>query len=175
MNTEQNPASPAVPDEVALALHAMNDALCDFSNRWKSDGDYLRCVKCRRPIIASAAAQAFQHAADCPSRLLTETHPWLKLLELLRPLWSQLSAAPQAPAPEPSDAMDAHAANSLAWAVSRWKDEVSLRPLVNVHRRTLDDTWRQVIRHFGGDPAKLLGPNHDTLLMQEQEARAWKP
>jgi len=55
-------------------------------------------------------------------------------------------------------------ANGLAWAVSRWQAEVSLRPLVNVHRRALDDTWRQVIRYFGGDPAKLLGPSHDALV-----------
>jgi hypothetical protein len=62
------------------------------------------------------------------------------------------------------DALASFNANSVAWAVSRWQAEVSQRPLVNVHRRTLDDTWRQVIRHFGGDPDKLIGPNHDTLL-----------
>jgi hypothetical protein len=39
-----------------------------------------------------------------------------------------------------------------------------------VHRRTLDDTWRQVIRHFGGDPDKLIGPNHDTLLANHSGA-----
>lgn len=71
-----------------------------------------------------------------------------------------------------SDAMDAHQANGLAWAVSRWQAEVSQRPLVNVHRRTLDDTWRQVIRYFGGDPAKLLGPDHDTLLMRSRQTPA---
>jgi hypothetical protein len=59
--------------------------------------------------------------------------------------------------------------------VGRWNDEVKNRPLVNIHRRTLDDTWRQVIRHFGGDAELLLGPNHDTLHMQAQEDRAWKP
>jgi hypothetical protein len=62
-----------------------------------------------------------------------------------------------------ADAMDAHQANGLAWAVSRWQTEVSQRPLVNVHRRTLDDTWRQVVRYFGGDPDNLLGPAHDAL------------
>lgn len=60
-------------------------------------------------------------------------------------------------------------ANGLAWAVSRWKDEVSKRPLVNVHRRTLDDTWRQVVCYFGGDPTKLLGPSHDNLLIAERK------
>lgn len=70
---------------------------------------------------------------------------------------------------------DEAAANGLAWACSRWQAEVAHRPLVNVHRRTLDDTWRQVIRYFGGDPEKLFGPDHDTLHMQAQEDRAWKP
>lgn len=53
----------------------------------------------------------------------------------------------------------------LAWAVSRWKAEVENRPLHNVHRRTLDDTWRQVIRRLGGAPGDLLPmADHDTLL-----------
>lgn len=54
--------------------------------------------------------------------------------------------------------------DAIRWAVGRWAEEVSARPLVNVHRRTLDDTWRQVIRHFGGDPDALVGPCHDALL-----------
>lgn len=52
----------------------------------------------------------------------------------------------------------------LEWAVDRWHAEVSLRPLINVHRRALDDTWRQVIRHLGGDTGLLCGPSHDELL-----------
>ena len=52
----------------------------------------------------------------------------------------------------------------IAWAISRWKDECANRPLQNVHRRTLDDTWRQVIRKLGGDDRALLGPTHDELL-----------
>ena len=52
----------------------------------------------------------------------------------------------------------------VAWAVSRWRAEVENRPLVNIHRRSLDDSWRQVIRHFGGDPVALCGPSHDDLL-----------
>ncbi len=50
------------------------------------------------------------------------------------------------------------------WAVSRWRDEVQCRPLVNKHRRTLDDTWRQVMRHAGLDPDQAVGPSHDALL-----------
>ena len=52
---------------------------------------------------------------------------------------------------------------NLEWAVERWNAEVKNRPMINVHRRTLDDAWRQVIRRFGGDPDKLLGPSHDEL------------
>ncbi|ESR68904.1 hypothetical protein T266_23125 [Pseudomonas aeruginosa VRFPA05] len=52
----------------------------------------------------------------------------------------------------------------LEWAVGRWHAEVSLRPLINVHRRALDDTWRQVIRRLGGDTGLLCGPSHDELL-----------
>jgi hypothetical protein len=51
----------------------------------------------------------------------------------------------------------------LHWAVERWHAEVAHRPIVNVHRRSLDDTWRQVIRRLGGDPLSLIGPAHDEL------------
>ena len=60
---------------------------------------------------------------------------------------------------------------SLSWAVDRWRAEVANRPLQNVHRRTLDETWRQVIRHFGGDDVALCGPNHDTLVADAE--RGW--
>lgn len=52
----------------------------------------------------------------------------------------------------------------LEWAVGRWSAEVASRPLVNAHRRALDDAWRQVIRFAGGDPEALVGPPHDALL-----------
>ena len=51
----------------------------------------------------------------------------------------------------------------LQWAVSRWEAEVKNRPMQNIHRRSLDDTWRQVIRYFGGDAVELCGPAHDDL------------
>lgn len=53
----------------------------------------------------------------------------------------------------------------LIFAVSRWNAEVKNRPLRNVHRRTLDDTWRQVIRFAGGDDVSLCGPVHDDLVI----------
>ncbi len=66
---------------------------------------------------------------------------------------------------------DAATANGLMWALSRWFDEVSQRPLVNVHRRTLDDTWRQVIRYFGGEAAlKLIAAPHDELVATYRSA-----
>lgn len=50
------------------------------------------------------------------------------------------------------------------WVCERWHAEVAGRPLVNVHRRTLDDTWRQMLRHLGVDDEARLGPRHDDLL-----------
>jgi hypothetical protein len=55
----------------------------------------------------------------------------------------------------------------ISFAVDRWLAEVKNRPLVNKNRRTLDDTWRQVIRRFGGDPDALIGPSHDELLARQ--------
>ena len=51
----------------------------------------------------------------------------------------------------------------VAWAVEQWNAQVKNRPLVNVHRRSLDDAWRRVMREFGGDPYGLVGPSHDEL------------
>lgn len=52
----------------------------------------------------------------------------------------------------------------VSWAVRRWQNEVSNRPLTNINRRPLDDTWRQVIRYFGANDVELCGPRHDDLL-----------
>lgn len=49
------------------------------------------------------------------------------------------------------------------WAAERWHAEVASRPIVNVHRRALDDTWRQVLRRCGVDDRARLGPTHDEL------------
>lgn len=57
----------------------------------------------------------------------------------------------------------------VQWAVDRWNDEVKNRPLQNVHRRSLDDAWRQVMRHGGGDPVALVGPSHDDLLAGDSD------
>lgn len=57
----------------------------------------------------------------------------------------------------------------VSYAVDQWIAEVSCRPLVNIHRRTLDGTWRQVMRMYGGDPDALVGPSHDDLLARAQQ------
>jgi hypothetical protein len=69
--------------------------------------------------------------------------------------WNHRATFPE-PWPTRQDVLD--------WAVGQWRAQVENRPLVNVHRRTLDDTWRQVIRFAGGDPDELIGPAHDSLL-----------
>lgn len=77
------------------------------------------------------------------------------------------NAAQQAEAVPPSNLIDP--GTVVSFAVDRWLAEVANRPLVNKNRRTLDDTWRQVIRRFGGDPDALLGPPHDELVAIAQQ------
>ena len=56
-------------------------------------------------------------------------------------------------------------AQQADWVAERWHAEVAQRPLVNVHRRSLDDVWRQVLGHLGvADHQARLGPTHDELL-----------
>lgn len=50
------------------------------------------------------------------------------------------------------------------WAVNCWRCEVQHLPMVNKHRRTLDDCWRQVMRYAGLDPDEAVGLSHDALL-----------
>jgi hypothetical protein len=65
--------------------------------------------------------------------------------------------------------------DAVNWAVSRWEAEVKNRPLQNIHRRSLDDTWRQVIRRFGGDDVGLCGLSHDDLLAAQPKPEAVEP
>lgn len=60
----------------------------------------------------------------------------------------------------------------VRWAVDRWNAEVKNRPIPNIHRRALDTSWRQVMRHFGGDPDLLVGPSHDDLVEQARKGGA---
>ncbi|EPA6908633.1 hypothetical protein ACQ5A1_004169 [Pseudomonas aeruginosa] len=84
---------------------------------------------------------------------ILDAHNYAKDAEALMALLAAAPAQAQHSVPE-----------LLEWAVGRWHAEVSLRPLINVHRRALDDTWRQVIRRLGGDTGLLCGPSHDELL-----------
>lgn len=61
---------------------------------------------------------------------------------------------------------DADRSSVVSWAVERWRAEVASRPIENIHRAAMDRTWRQVIRHYGGDDIALLGPEHSTLAAQ---------
>jgi hypothetical protein len=54
----------------------------------------------------------------------------------------------------------------IDWAVDKWISDVRDRPMLNVHRRTLDGCYRAIIKHVGGDDVKLLGPDHDSLMMK---------
>ncbi|MBD1602267.1 hypothetical protein [Pseudomonas typographi] len=70
------------------------------------------------------------------------------------------------------DALQSELTKVREWAVERWKDEVSQRPLQNIHRRSFDDTWRQVITRLGGDHRELCGPTHDELLAHQSAPAA---
>lgn len=65
-------------------------------------------------------------------------------------------------------ALAAQEGGAVQWACERWRAEVANRPLVNTHRRALDTTWRQAVRHFGGDDVALLGPCHDDLVSAQE-------
>jgi len=45
----------------------------------------------------------------------------------------------------------------VEWAKSRWDAEVKNRPDINIHKRTLNNTWEQVIREVPNLP--LPGDN----------------
>jgi len=65
---------------------------------------------------------------------------------------------------EEVSALQQRLAEAEKWVVYRWQAEVGNRPWVNVHRRSLDETWRQVMRHMGLDDRALCGLTHDELL-----------
>lgn len=79
----------------------------------------------------------------------------------------EIDAAIMIPASDLNEPASVEGSPLLEWAVEQWKRQVSGRPLQNVHRRSLDDVWRQVIRWAGGDPIVLLGPAHDELRAAE--------
>ena len=110
--------------------------------------------------MVEAAAKAHTPQFDRMSSDIQE----YALIQMRSALEAALAAAPASAEP-----VSAEGSPLLEWAVSKWNDEVKHRPLVNVHRRSLDDTWRQVIRWAGGDPVMLVGPAHDDLLSTKAE------
>lgn len=100
------------------ARYQMNSALCGFSMRWISDGDYMRCRKCKRPHIASAMEVEFNHADGCKAAGNVETHPWRTFVELLAPLMTR-------PAPAAGDAQDA--ARYRGWRDAMIADSAEFR------------------------------------------------
>lgn len=56
----------------------------------------------------------------------------------------------------------------ITWAVGKWFEQVANRPMTNIHRRSLDDTWRLILKHLGADDVALLGLDHDSLLEPKQ-------
>lgn len=70
-------------------------ALCEFSDRWELDGDYLRCRCCGRPQIASLALHDFKHAAGCLGAS-HEKNPWKTLASLINAQIAKAEAATDA-------------------------------------------------------------------------------
>ena len=58
----------------------------------------------------------------------------------------------------------------LEWAVTRWREDVQHRPMVNIYRPGMDKAYRCVIRHAGGDPEAIVGPTHSELVARDIEA-----
>ncbi|MER8967687.1 hypothetical protein NKI25_18530 [Mesorhizobium sp. M0808] len=114
------------------------------------DGEVLKALRKAEQFIANGIELGFIRMPDANTP--DSAHD---TLPLIRAALSQAQAVP---------ASMGAAGEIVVWAVGRWNAEVKDRPLVNVHRRSLDDSWRQVIRHFGGNAKELCGPAHDELV-----------
>lgn len=115
------------------------------------------------PLGAVALSpERIEEVVDQYFKFDTERGYTARFLDICQFVSAILSAAPTLP--------EAAAPDLLRWAVDRWHDEVALRPLKNIYRRTLDDVWREVIRFAGGDPISLIGPSHDDLLIAAKDA-----
>lgn len=60
----------------------INAMLLDFADKFRLDGDLLRCVSCNRGIVASRHDEDFVHAANC-KMLRTRGRPWSALQGIL--------------------------------------------------------------------------------------------
>ena len=121
-----------------------------------------------RPVPVASLERMLRFIDPAPVRMpngdtmtFQNPHAAAALREISAEFRAMLAAAP-APAQD--------VAGLLEWAVDRWHAEVANRPLQNVHRRSLDDTWRQVIRKLGGDAGLLCGPAHDALAAHDKQS-----
>lgn len=134
--------------------------------------DYVdadRAMRAQPAPVAQGDAQPMQPSDDdviCPSC----SHQFRAIPVNVQKLMLDAGIAPPFTSSAQKDvAMDTFQKNGIAWAVDRWKSEVMNRPMRNLHRRSLDDAWRQVVRYFGGCPDTLLGPCHDAARAQAKE------
>ena len=66
-------------EQTTANRHPLND----FANRWKIDGDYIRCRNCDRPQQVSWALHDFPHASHCRRSDGFEINPWKTLAGLI--------------------------------------------------------------------------------------------
>lgn len=79
--------------EQIKGLSDINGELCAFSNRWRHDGDYMRCRVCKRPQITSCMDMPFPHAESCGVAADVARHPWRSYLEIIERLNQAIQSA----------------------------------------------------------------------------------
>lgn len=150
--------------EAAEAAKSLADEALTFGPRLEL---FDAVVEISRVLSAAlAAAPSASPAAAAVAGEPTTRAGWLHLIDMkTSDAWQAgyergLAAASTSPAAAAVAGID-HRLHE--WAVTCWREQVEHRPLVNIHRRTLDGVWRQVIRFAGGDPDSVIGPPHDAL------------
>ena len=73
----------AVDTQRAAQIGHIDRELMVFSRWWRLDGDYIRCIACKRPCLASYAHMRFDHAAGCRNAATAVERPWLALRHIL--------------------------------------------------------------------------------------------
>lgn len=58
-----------------------NKALIELSRVWLLDGDWMKCRKCRRALVASRDGELLLHTNGC--KYGDRVHPWAELREAL--------------------------------------------------------------------------------------------
>lgn len=146
-------------DQIDGILHA---------NGWTTEADDVRKVQVRnsfRRTLNDAARCAAQPPMSEYNRQILALSASGAQPVALSTLTGPLVAAGLVPGGYRQELID--------WAAEQWHAQVANRPMVNVHRRSLDDVWRQVLRHLGVDDRARLGPTHDEL-RAEITAKEWE-